>query len=46
MAAPARLQATAHEVIMTDLHMFVYTLFVFALPFCGRGAEQFGKLIL
>jgi hypothetical protein len=24
MAAPARLQATAHEVIMTDLHMFVY----------------------
>ena len=23
MAAPARLQATAHEVVMTDLHMFV-----------------------
>jgi len=41
MAAPARLQATAHEVIMTDLHMFV-----FALPFCGRRAEQFGKLML
>ena len=38
MAAPARLQATAHEVVMTDLH-----LFVFALPFCRRVAEQFGK---